>query len=361
MESLGQCFMIGVSGHSLTEDEKKFIIENDIGGVTLFGRNVQSPEQVFHLCEEIRALGPQLKSKLPMLVAVDQEGGRVARLRAPLTVWPPLAKLGDKKSLSLSRRFAKAMGSEIRALGMNVNWAPSADVFTNPLNKVIGDRALSSQAEVCAELLPALLAGYEDAEILTCVKHFPGHGNTLIDSHEELPIEDSDLIRLRGVELLPFVAAIKAGVPMVMTSHILFKNIDAKNPVTFSEFFLQKLLREELGFDGVIVSDDLGMKALAKYHSVADIPLQSFKAGVNILLYCNEPDSPPAALDSVRSKLLESAGPATELRMKIEFSLQKIRKLKQTSASLSRQFSWPEAQSFIGAAAHQNLAHEILN
>jgi beta-N-acetylhexosaminidase len=353
--------MIGVSGHSLTEDEKKFIVENDIGGVTLFGRNVQSPEQVFHLCEEIHALGSQLKSKLPPLIAVDQEGGRVARLRAPLTVWPPLAKLGDKKSLSLSRRFAKAMGSEIRALGMNVNWAPSADVFTNPLNKVIGDRALSSQAEVCAELIPALLAGYEDAEILACVKHFPGHGNTLIDSHEELPIEDSDLSRLKKVELLPFVAAIKALTPMVMTSHILFKHIDAKNPVTFSEFFLQKILREELGFDGVIVSDDLGMKALAKYHSVADIPLQSFKAGVNILLYCNEPDSPPAALESVRSKLSESTELSRDLNLKVESSLQKIRKMKQTHASLQRQFTWSEAQSVIGAPEHQKLAQDILS
>ncbi len=311
-QKLGQLLMIGVSGLSLTSEEKKFIIENNISGVTLFGRNVKEPDQVRELCLELQSLRHEMSDKTPLYIAIDMEGGRVARLKPPFTQWPPLKKLGDLDSPTLSFNFAMAMGAELKAVGINVDWAPCLDVFTNPENKVIGDRSLGSDCELVGKHASALIRGYLKSEITPCAKHFPGHGNTLIDSHEELPIEEVTREILEQRELVPFKRAVKARVQMIMTSHILFNNIDPKWPCTLSEIFLKKILREELRYKGLIVTDDLGMKALAKYHEVKKIPVRALQAGADLLLYCNEPQSPPTALEALTAAL-ENKELSTEL------------------------------------------------
>ena len=200
---VGQLIFIGVSGTSLTLDEKKFIIENNIGGITLFGRNVKDPAQVYDLCKEIQSLSSQMADQAPLYIAVDMEGGRVARCKEPFTQWPPLKRLGDLDSPTLSFEFAEAMGKELHAVGFNVDWAPCLDVFTNPQNTVIGDRAISSDPEMVAKHASGLIRGYQKADIIPCAKHFPGHGNTLADSHHELPIEEKTFDELGALELIP--------------------------------------------------------------------------------------------------------------------------------------------------------------
>ena len=186
---IGQHILIGISGLSLTQDEKKFIVQDSISGVVLFARNISEPKQVRDLCAEIQSLRHQTPGKAPLYIAIDMEGGRVARLKKPFTVWPPLKRLGDIDSPSMSFDFAMAMGKELKAIGINLDFAPCIDVFTNPKNTVIGDRAVSHDPEIVAKHSSALIRGYMKADVIPCAKHFPGHGDTIIDSHEDLPIE----------------------------------------------------------------------------------------------------------------------------------------------------------------------------
>jgi len=355
MTQLGQMMMIGISGHSLTDDEKKFIVQNNISGVTLFGRNYSSPEQIRDLCKDLQSLRHQMPNKAPLFIAIDQEGGRVARLKAPFTQWPPLKKLGDLDSPTVTFHFAHSMGIEMKAVGINLDFAPCVDTFTNPKNTVIGDRAISSDPEVVAKHVSALIRGYIKAEIIPCAKHFPGHGNTLIDSHDELPVEEAGLERLQEVELIPFKKSFKSRIEMVMTSHILFKNIDSKYPVTLSEIFLKKLLREECRFRGIIVTDDLGMKAMTKHFQPEEIPVRAVEAGCELLLYCNEPEAPPIALEALKKALKDGRLKNSD----IENASRKILELKKNSIPNPDPMDKAAALNLIGHPDHFKLAQAI--
>ncbi|MEY4617312.1 MAG: hypothetical protein RJB66_2272 [Pseudomonadota bacterium] len=354
-EKLGQLLIVGVHGTQLTKDEEAFLVNNDIGGVVFMGRNCQSPEQVHQLSSSIQKLRHQTTSKSPFFISVDMEGGRVARLKAPFTKWPPLKKLGDLDSPSLAFNFAVGMGQELKAVGINFDFAPCVDVFTNPANTVIGDRSLSSDPELVAKMASALVRGYMKAEVITCAKHFPGHGNTLLDSHEDLPVEEVGLERLNQVELVPFKKAIRSRVDSVMISHILFKSIDSQYPASLSEAIIQKLLREELRFRGLIVSDDLDMKALTKNYSPEEIPVRAIEAGNDVLLYCNDPAVPPKALDA-----LEAAVNNGRLSLaRIEDSYQRVAKLKRESILEIDPRPWSEVKDVIGHADHKAVAQAI--
>lgn len=355
LELIGQHLIIGVSGHTLTSSEQKFISTKNIGGVILFGRNVSEPKQVFELCKQIQGLRKNQISRLPLTISIDMEGGRVARLKKPFTEWPPLSQLGKIDSPNLSYQFTQSMGTELKSVGINLDYAPVLDVFTNPLNKVIGDRAVGSDPNLVAKHASALVRGYLKAGVIPCGKHFPGHGNTLVDSHEDLPVEESDLPRLEGIELVPFKRAFKAGLDLVMTSHILFPKVDPKWPVTLSEIFLKKLLRDELRYKGVIVTDDLGMGAMVKNFGAEVIPVRALQAGVDILLYCNEPDAPPKAIESIERAL--DTGHLSIDQMKASF--QRIKAFKQMHLKESQLTFNPEQLSLVGCAEHQSLSLAI--
>ncbi len=352
---IGQHMMIGIAGTSLSQTEKKFITENDIGGVCLFARNVVEPQQIFSLCKELQDLRNSTVSRLPLFIAIDMEGGRVARLKAPFTQWPPLKKVGDLDSPTVAFQFAYDMGMELKAVGINVDFAPCVDVFTNPKNTVIGDRSLSSDPEKVGKLASALVRGYIKSGILPCAKHFPGHGNTLLDSHEDLPVESVDKKRLEDVELIPFKRSFRARLDLLMTAHITFDKVDAQWPVTLSETFLKKILREDLRYRGLIFTDDLDMKALAKNYDKADIPVRALKAGADILLYCNEPDSPPVAIESVLEALAQGSLQKSDLevtyRRITDFKKQKLTHLPTDFQSASK---------WIGHGDHKKLADAIL-
>ncbi|MGZ3690168.1 MAG: beta-N-acetylhexosaminidase [Pseudobdellovibrio sp.] len=349
---IGQQLIIGLSGHSLTNDEKKFIVENNIGGVVFFARNLAEPKQIRDLCAEIQSLRHRMPEKAPLFIGIDMEGGRVHRLKPPFTQWPPLKLVGDLDAPTVAFHFAQRMGVELMAVGINLDFAPCLDIYTNPKNTVIGDRAISSDPLQVEKMASALIRGYIKSGVISCAKHFPGHGDTVIDSHLDLPIENADLKRLNEVELVPFKKALKSRVDMVMSSHILFKNIDPDNPVTFSDFFLKKMIREELRYRGIIISDDLGMKALAKYHSTEQIPVKALQAGVDILLYCNEPEAPPIAMES----LVEAVAQGRLLKSDIEASYRRITDLKKVKLLVPDPKPYEEMSEVIGHPDHQYLA-----
>jgi len=356
-QKIGQLFLIGISGTELTSEEANFIVKNNIGGVVLFARNLDSPEQIYNLCSEIQSLHLKTADKLPLFIGIDMEGGRVHRLKKPFTRWPSLAELNKTDSSSMAFKFAMAMGTELRAVGINLNFAPCIDILTNPKNELIGDRSISSDPEQVSKIASALVRGYVKADIVSCAKHFPGHGNTIIDSHEDLPVESVDLETLRERELLPFKKAFRARLDMVMTAHIKFENIDPKWPVTLSEKFLKDIARDELRYSGLIISDDLDMKALSKNYSTAEIPCQALRAGCDLLLYCNEPDSPKIAIEAVK----EAAEKDSDLFQHINESYKRIVTFKDKKFKNYKQYPFEVSSKVIGHPEHLEIVEAIKN
>lgn len=356
-ELIGQHMLIGISGTSLTSNEKKFIIDNNISGVVLFARNCIEPKQIHSLCTEIQSLRHKTVDKAPLFIGIDMEGGRVHRLKSPFTQWPPLKNIGDLDAPTLAFHFTQKMGVELLSVGINLDFAPCVDVYTNPANTVIGDRAVSTDPYQVEKMASALIRGYIKSGVLSCAKHFPGHGNTLIDSHEELPVEKADLKRLNEIELVPFKKALRSRVDMVMTAHILFENIDPKWPVTLSEIFLKNMLRKELKYKGLVITDDLDMKAMAKHYDKEQIPVRAMQAGADLLLYCNEPESPLVAVESLIAAIAQGQLNKNEL----EQTYRKILDLKKVKLISPDPRPLEDALDIIGCKDHQYLAECIRN
>lgn len=354
-QQIGQQMIIGIKGLHLEKEEADFIVENNIGGVIFFGRNVESPEQVRELVLEIQSLRARMKDKAPLFVSIDMEGGRVHRLKPPFTKWPALASIGKIDSTSVAFRFAQAMGDELKAVGINLDYAPCIDIFTNPQNTVIGDRALSTKPEAVARLGSALVRGYIKAGVIPCAKHFPGHGDTLIDSHEGLPVEEKSLKELDAVEFEPFKKAIRARLDLIMAAHIKFPKIDPEWPASLSEIFLRQVLRDQLRYRGLVITDDLDMGALKNNYPKSLIAVRALKAGCNVLLYCNEPDSPSIAIDAISKAVADK-----ELDAKIiaenHRAVLDLKKEKLTSADPA---SLEDVSRIIGHPDHLRLAKAI--
>ena len=280
---IGQLLIAGFNGHQIPPELRSLAREFGLGGVILFARNIDEPEQVAELAFDAARLVPDL----PAWVSVDQEGGRVARLKAPFTVWPPMATLGRSGDVRLAERFARALAAELKAVGITLDYAPVLDIHTNPKNPVIGDRALAETADGVARFGSAIVRALQGAGIAACGKHFPGHGDTSTDSHFELPLVEHPPDRLRRVEFVPFRAAIEAGVATIMTAHVLVPSLDERRPASLSRHVVYDLLRDELGFEGVILSDDLEMKAVAAEYAVPDSAVLAIEAGCDGILICS--------------------------------------------------------------------------
>jgi beta-N-acetylhexosaminidase len=282
---IGQYLIGSLPGPSVPAELRSLAREFDLGGVILFSRNIEAPEQVAELAADSEGLG----RTAPAWVSVDQEGGRVARLKEPFTKWPPMATLGraGKGSEALAERFAKALAEELLAVGITLDYAPVLDIHTNPKNPVIGDRAFAERADDVARLGRVIIRALQGAGLAACGKHFPGHGDTSTDSHFELPLVEHPLDRLRAIEFEPFRAAIAEQVAFIMTAHVLVPSLDERRPATLSPDVVQRLLREELQFDGVILSDDLEMKAVSARHAVPESAVDAIRAGCDAVLVCS--------------------------------------------------------------------------
>jgi len=275
----GQRIIMGLAGTGLTDDERQLIREVRPGGFILFARNIEEPGQVRELNRELTSLLPK---SVPPLLSVDQEGGRVLRIKK--TRWPAMRVLGNIDRPQTTHQVACAMADELRAMGFNLDYAPCADVESNPRNPVIGDRSFSRRPDRVSEHVRAFASGLHSRGIIGCVKHFPGHGDTDVDSHKALPVVDKELGDLREMELVPYRDAVDAGIGLVMTSHVLFPALDDKFPATMSRRVLHGLLREELGFQGVVISDDLEMKAVRDRWPIHEVLDRATHATVD--LFC---------------------------------------------------------------------------
>jgi beta-N-acetylhexosaminidase len=284
---------VGFAGKGV-DGEMARLLEAGVGGAVLFSRNVGAPREVAELTAELKR-----RATAPLLVAVDQEGGSVARLRAGFTPLPPLRALGDTGDPELARAVGRVVGAELRSVGIDWNFAPVLDVDTNPDNPVIGRRSLGRDPLRVAELGIAFARGLMDSGVAPCGKHFPGHGDTHQDSHHELPRLPHPLERLERVELVPFARAVAAGLPALMTAHIVFEAIDSEQPASLSPRVIGGLLRGRLGFGGVVVTDDLDMKAIADHFSIEDVAVRALQAGVDALLVCLTPPLAWRAIDAI--------------------------------------------------------------
>lgn len=305
----GQILWIGFPGLRAEGAFAERLRQGRAGGAILFARNLATAEGGEHDLDAIAALAGEIKSLAPAdepppLVCVDQEGGKVQRIRAPLSRWPPMLAFEGApadRAETLAEEVGAAVGAEIAALGIDVDFAPVFDVHTNPDNPVIGDRAFSRDPERAAARALAFARGLRRAGVLACGKHFPGHGDTHLDSHLALPTIHREREGLEAIELAPFRRAAAAGalVPMIMTAHVVFPALDAARPATLSPRVLGDLLRGELGYGGVIVSDDLDMNAIADHAPPGDAAVAAVSAGCDVLLACRREDVQDAAYEAL--------------------------------------------------------------
>jgi beta-N-acetylhexosaminidase len=286
-------FTVGFHGKS-PSTELRGLLARGVSGVILFSRNVGSPEDVLELNRELKR-----EAGRPLLTSVDQEGGAVARLREGFTRLPPMRAVGATRDAMLARQLGELIGRELRAVGFDMSYAPVLDVDTNPENPVIGARSFGRTPELVSDLGVALASGLQGVGVAACGKHFPGHGDTSQDSHRELPTLPHSLERLERVELAPFRRAAAAGIASLMTAHVIFEALDAERPATMSHAVLTGLLREKLGYDGLVVSDDLEMKAIADHYGVEEAVVLGLQAGVDHFLCCHTAELTHRAIDAV--------------------------------------------------------------
>jgi beta-N-acetylhexosaminidase len=337
--------MVGFPGRTLDEGLRRMLRQGVFGAI-LFKRNVGDAAETAELCQAVKLVAPG-----PLVIGVDQEGGRVARLRdAPFTRLPPMREVGRRDDQALARRVGRLLAFELRAVGFDWDFAPVLDVDTNPKNPVIGDRALHTSAEVVSRLGVALAQGLEEGGVASCGKHFPGHGDTLQDSHLVLPRLPHGLERLRAVELAPFVAYARANLAALMTAHVVFEAVDASLPATLSRRVMEEILRREVGFQGVVVSDDLEMKAVADNYPIGEAAVLGALAGVDLFLICHREDRQAEAI----SALVHAVESGRLPRARIEQAHARL-------DALAARFARPAgaARPVLGSAEHISLAHGL--
>lgn len=337
--------LLGYEGTSPPDELCARIAAGRVGGVILFARNVGSIDEV---AESVERLGRSSLSAPPLIVSVDQEGGRVQRLREPLTRWPPMLRVAEANDPALTESVGRALGDELRLVGFNLDFAPVLDVNSNPANPVIGDRAFGAAAEAVSCHALAFWRGLEAAGVRGCGKHFPGHGDTSQDSHLELPRVEAPWQRLEACELAPFTQAIRAGLSMIMTAHVVYPAMDHR-PATLSPRWLNEILRKRLGFVGVVVSDDLDMKAVAAHFSVEETIHGGLAAGVDLFLACRDPARQAAAEEA-----LERAARDVALAPRVADALRRVERFR---ASLAPASPAPKAVRY---AALPDWTHQAL-
>ena len=346
----GRLAIVGFTGHDVPGDLRRLAADFDLGGVIYFARNVAEPRQVAELSRQVA----DLRRDWPIWISVDQEGGRVARLKSPFTEWPPAITLGRSGDEQLAERFGSALAAELLAVGIDLDYVPVLDVHTNPANPVIGDRALSQQAQDVARLGAAVIRGLQNAGVAGCGKHFPGHGDTSRDSHHELPVVEHDRRRLDAVELVPFVRAVSERVATMMTAHVVVPALDAERPASMSTAVVTDLLKGTLRFDGVVFCDDLGMKAISATRSLPEASVAAIAAGNDVVLLCNSTADEQVAAIEALIRAAES-GPLSQTRL--DDALARQRRVKE------RFFGAPDRKpvplAAVGCAEHQAIAQEM--
>ncbi len=328
--------MMDLAGLSLTNEEKQALILPQTGGVILFSRNYESPQQLRELTDSIHALrDPHL------LIAVDQEGGRVQRFRDGLTRLPPVQRLGElynqhkKAALQAAETSGWLMASEMRALGVDISFAPVLDLDRG-ISGVIGDRAFHTDPDAVTDLAQAYIRGMSSAGMAATGKHFPGHGAVAEDSHTDLPVDRREWVDIEMEDVLPFSRLFHSGLPAVMMAHVIYPLVD-KQLAGFSPVWIRQILRQEMGFQGVVFSDDLNMTAADQAGSYSERARQALAAGCDMVLICNNPQARHEILEG----LTDAPDPVSHLRLirlhgKHDISLQQLHTHRRWKQAVER-------------------------
>ena len=319
-EKIGQMMMIGVYGKTVDENVKSWLMNYHFGGVIFFDRNMESKEQVKKFSDELQAVGNE---KVPLFIAIDEEGGKVVRMKDKLI--PPLAQeeIGSTGDSNLARLSAESISRDLRDIGINLNFAPVADVGTTDT------RSFSSDSKVVAKFVDSAAQGYEMENLFYCLKHFPGLGKGKVDTHQDISVVDADEKTLFDDDIFPFQNIISGhdnSKFMVMVGHLKYTALDKENAASLSEEVITKILRDNLKFQGVIITDDLNMGAVSKYDDIGNIVVKTVKAGSDIALVCHEYELQKKAYETLLKAV--KSGEISEDR--IDESVRRILKMKLT-------------------------------
>ncbi|SED63592.1 beta-N-acetylhexosaminidase [Streptomyces sp. 2131.1] len=371
-EKVGQLFVMRVYGHSATDPDQadidanlaeigvrtaaEMIAKYHVGGIIYFAwaHNTRDPHQIAELSNGIQRAGLSGRTPLPLLISTDQEHGIVCRVGEPATLMPGAMALGAGGSRSDARRAGQIAGAELAAIGINQNYAPDADVNVNPANPVIGVRSFGSDPQSVAGMVAAQVKGYQSAGIASTAKHFPGHGDTSTDSHTGLPVIGHTRAQWAELDAPPFRAAIAAGIDSIMTAHIVVPALDpSEDPATLSKPILTGILREELGYDGVVVTDSLGMEGVRTKYGDDRVPVLALQAGVDQLLN-------PPSLDVSWNALLAAVKSGEVSEARLDESILRILRLKTKLGLFDRPFvTGRGVDRTVGTRAHLAEADRI--
>lgn len=323
-EKIGQMVMVGIDGYTNDAHSTEMIENFHVGGFILFKNNIKNTEQAQSLINSLKDKNSNTSS-IPLFFSVDEEGGRVSRMPDEFVKLPSNKVIGSRNNPDFSFEIGKVIGKEIRSLGFNMDFAPVLDVNSNPKNPVIGDRSFGNSAQLVSLLGVKTMQGLGSQNVISVVKHFPGHGDTSVDSHVGLPVVNNGMERLKKLELVPFENAIKNNADVIMVAHILLPKIDAQNPASFSKAIITDLLRNEMNYNGLVITDDLTMGAITKNYKIEDAAIKAVNAGSNIILVCHDYEKQASVIKALKAAVENGDIPAE----KVYESVYKILSLKQ--------------------------------
>lgn len=314
-EKIGQLIIVGKEGLEINEDDIYQMEVNKVGGFIFFSRNIDNESQVLNMLNGLKENNSS--NKIPLFLSIDEEGGRVSRLSKIYKKLPTPKKLGEVNNKELSIEYGKILGLSLKELGFNLDFAPVLDINSNPKNPVIGDRSFGNTAHKVVNNGLSVMEGIHSQGIISSVKHFPGHGDTSVDSHLDLPRIDKSLDELESLELVPFREAINKNADMIMVAHILFPQLDEEFPASMSDKIINGLLRSKLNYNGVIVSDDMTMGAITQNYSIEEGVVKFLKGGGDIALVCHGKDNPSIVIDAIKKGIDEGEISIDEIDRKL--------------------------------------------
>jgi len=321
-EKIGQLIIAGVEGKEPESRAEKMITDQHVGGVIFYKYNLATAKDVVGYVNQLKAWNKE--NAAPLILSVDQEGGKVSRLPG-LEKLPDAARIGKSGKLPFAEAVGSLLAREVKEMGMNMNFAPVLDINSNPNNPVIGTRSFGATPDEVTPMGMAVMKAIKEQDVIPVVKHFPGHGDTGVDSHLELPIVEKNLDQLKAFEWLPFKEAIKQGTDAVMVAHILFPELDKQFPASLSKTIITDQLRGTLKFDGVIMTDDLTMGAIAVHYGIGEAAVQAILAGTDIVLVAHDYNN----IDTVIAALKQSIEDGKLTEQRIDESVGRILRMKQ--------------------------------
>ncbi|MGM0883062.1 MAG: beta-N-acetylhexosaminidase [Bacillota bacterium] len=300
-EKIGQMIIVGLNGTSMQARALKMIETYHIGGFILYKENIAEAYQTMTLLNQLKAAN--ISNAAPLWLSIDQEGGKVSRMPDEFIELPKAQQVGMVNQRSYTRQIGLALGEEVHSLGFNMDFAPVLDINSNPKNPVIGDRSFGSDPQTVIRHGIETMKAIQSKHVAAVVKHFPGHGDTSVDSHLDLPVVQKSMKELQSYELLPFEEAIKQDADAVMIAHLLIPQIDKQNPASLSRKIITNLLRETLKFDGVVITDDMTMGGITKHYDIVEAAIKSVQAGSDILLVGHDYDKQVSVLQALKNSM----------------------------------------------------------